>query len=241
MASYEAEQARLLRPMEEVELSEIEYDDELESEEEDSLGKRETDSESEQEISDIEDVEVQGTGNEMEMEISDHKVAGNEPTFIGKNEITQWSKVVPKKSIRIRAENKVLRLPISKLVVRSLKTRLEIFKYFIDNEMLSLIVRHTDIYISSIAANYVRERDASPTNISEIQALLGLLLKFLRMLSFDLIEPHLRLRAQMENIPRTLRSRLREICRIPNISENQRRDGETGRCSMCSSKMNRKT
>ncbi|KAG5877701.1 hypothetical protein JTB14_021665 [Gonioctena quinquepunctata] len=127
MASYEAEQARLLRLIEEVELSEIEYDVELEPEEEDSLEKRETDSESEQEISDIEDVEVQGTGNEMEMEISDHKVAGNEPTFIGKNKITQWSKVVPKKSIRIRTENKVLCLPISKLVVRSLKTRLEIF------------------------------------------------------------------------------------------------------------------
>lgn len=41
--------------------------------------------------------------------------------------------------------------------------------------MLSLMVRYTNIYISSIAANYVRERDASPTNISEIQALLGLL------------------------------------------------------------------
>ncbi|KAG5862924.1 hypothetical protein JTB14_027432 [Gonioctena quinquepunctata] len=103
MASYEAEQARLLRLMEEVELSEMEYDG-LESKEEDSLEKRETDSESEQEISDIEDVEVQGR---EKGKISDHKVAGNEPTFIGKNKITQWSKVVPKKSIRIRAENKM--------------------------------------------------------------------------------------------------------------------------------------
>lgn len=66
--------------------------------------------------------------------------------------------------------------------------------------------------------------------------------KFLRNLAFDLIEPHLRVRAQKENLPRTLKNRLREICNIPIVAaENQRREGETGRCSTCSSQKNRKT
>lgn len=173
MASYEAEQARLLRLMEE-ELSdtEMDYDDELESDEEDFDEERESGSETEQEVSDNERRVI---CEEMELEDSDSEVAGNILTFVGRNKKTHWSKEVPKKSIRIRAENKVIRLPISKLATRSLKSAMDIFKYFIDNEMLNLIVQHTNAYINLVAENYTRERDASPTNIAEVQALLGLL------------------------------------------------------------------
>lgn len=173
MASYEAEQARLLRLMEE-ELSdtEMDYDDELESDEEDFVEERESGSETEQEVSDNERRVI---CEEMELEDSDSEVAGNILTFVGRNKKTHWSKEVPKKSIRIRAENKVIRLPISKLATRSLKSAMDIFKYFIDNEMLNLIVQHTNAYINLVAENYTRERDASPTNIAEVQALLGLL------------------------------------------------------------------
>lgn len=59
-------------------------------------------------------------------------------------------------------------------------------------------------------------------------------------LSFELILPHLQVRAQMENIPRTLKTRLHEICGTHEVLEPDE-PRQPGRCSVCSSKKNRKT
>ncbi|KAJ8952230.1 hypothetical protein NQ314_007578, partial [Rhamnusium bicolor] len=55
--------------------------------------------------------------------------------------------------------------------------------------------------------------------------------------------PHLRIRVAKENISKQLKNRLREICEIQDIPGllNRNREGETGSCSVCSSKRNRKT
>ncbi|KAJ8942867.1 hypothetical protein NQ314_009931, partial [Rhamnusium bicolor] len=257
---------------------------------------------------------------------------------------------VSTKTVRTRKEDKVLRLPISRLATRTLKTPIEIFKYFINDEMVDLIVEHTNAYIDSVSDNFERERDARSTNITKIHALLCLLFdsgvlkanrlnlelwqsdgsgvemfrltmsikhfkfllrclrfdnkqtreerkkidklapienfstsfsqkiqggglwwfysilnvaginslvvygsnnpivniirrSYLRNIAYDLIPPHLRIRVAKENIPRQLKNRLREICGIQDISGllNRNREGETGRCPVCSSKRNRKT
>ncbi|KAJ8930156.1 hypothetical protein NQ314_017072 [Rhamnusium bicolor] len=99
----------------------------------------------------------------------------NELCFIGKDKATKWMQQVSTKTVRIQKEDKVLRLPISRLATRTLKTPIEIFKYFINDEMVELIVQHTNAYIDSVSDNFERERDARSTNITEIHALLGLL------------------------------------------------------------------
>ncbi|KAJ8952305.1 hypothetical protein NQ314_007567 [Rhamnusium bicolor] len=160
MESYEEQQEHLRRLMEEVptdEEAQTEYDDQ--SGEVDFVEVREDDSDTEQDISD-------GEAGDRSL---------NELSFIGKDKATKWMKQVPTKTVRTRKEDKVLRLPISTLAARTLKTPIEIFKYFINDEMVDLIVQHTNAYIDSVSDNFERERDARSTNITEIHALMGLL------------------------------------------------------------------
>lgn len=162
MASYEADQERLRRLMEEVMDDEIEevFDDESSESEDDAIEERVEDSDSEQDISDSERNAYPTDG----------------PEFLGKDKISKWKKIVPKKSVRTRRENIVTILPSSKLATRSLKTPLETFKYFINDSMVDIIVENTNIYINSISNNFERSRDALPTNKTEIYAFLGLLI-----------------------------------------------------------------
>lgn len=64
---------------------------------------------------------------------------------------------------------------------------------------------------------------------------------FLETLSYDLIMPHLEKRAFILSLPRTLRLRLLEICKIDNPEPSSSGNHQVGRCSFCSSKQNRKT
>ncbi|KAI4467357.1 hypothetical protein MML48_2g00009409 [Holotrichia oblita] len=174
MGDYERETERLQNLMSEV-LSELDQtndnedvDDMTDSDEEDYLETRASDSDTEQEILDTISTE------EMEKEVeTDAETCPN--VFTGKDNTTTWNKMVRNKKVRIRAENIVKRLPISSLPTRSLKYPHEIWKYFINDQMLNLILDNTNKFIRSIARNYSRESDARPTDITEIQALLGLL------------------------------------------------------------------
>lgn len=162
MASYEEEQNRLRHLMEEVLTDEEteDFDDETSEDEQDVIEERQEDSESEQDISDSE-----GQENVVEG-----------PIFLGRDNITKWKKNVPKKTVRTRSENIVTRLPASKLRTRSLGTPTDIFRYFINDAMIDIIVENTNLYINSVSINFERSRDARPTNKTEIYAFLGLLI-----------------------------------------------------------------
>ncbi|KAK9754569.1 Immunoglobulin domain [Popillia japonica] len=134
----------------------IEYDDEESDAEEDQLEERSYDSASEQNISDTEQ-ELDG------------------PFFIGKDKITMWKKHQSPKHVRTRAENLVKQLPDPKAATKKLTDPLDIWKYFITEDILKGIVDHTNEHISASAANFSRERDTARTNIYETQALFGLL------------------------------------------------------------------
>lgn len=162
MDLYEREQARLEHLMEVVSTDDEEQDEKYD------------DSESEGEI---DFVEERVAGSESEEDISDHEAGPtNSAFFIGKDKKTKWKKHLPPKGVRTRSENKVLRLPISRLGTRSLKNHKDIFKFFIDDEMLNILIENTNAYIESIAYNFERDRDAKPTDAIEMQACLGVLL-----------------------------------------------------------------
>lgn len=136
------------------------HDDVPSDSEEDQVEARESDTDSEQSLSDNDDVE------------------NTDPSvlyYIGKDKTTKWNKYIPARNVRNRSENFVVRLQSSRLPTRSLKESLDIWKYFVNDQMLDIIVDSTNIFIDSISGNYIRESDARSTNKVEIQALLGLL------------------------------------------------------------------
>lgn len=97
-------------------------------------------------------------------------------TSYGKNGVTKWDSSLPKKNVRTRRENIITHLPGPKGIAAKLFSPKEILNLFIDEHTYKIIVECTNIYIDSIKCNYERDRDARPTNVTEIKALFGLLL-----------------------------------------------------------------
>lgn len=65
---------------------------------------------------------------------------------------------------------------------------------------------------------------------------------FLEALAYDLINPQLRRRALISSLPRSIRLRLTEICKLDGPeSAATSNNNKVGRCGYCSSKKNRKT
>lgn len=160
--SYEAEQERLRRLMEEcfADDENIEYDDEEETNEHDNVETREGSSDTEQEFDSEDDEAPDFVG----------------PFFMGKDGITKWGKHPTPKAVRTRAKNICTQLPGVKAPVRGIQHALEIWKKFFDTEMLAMIVENTNKYMASVADNYARETYTRPTNLHELQALCGILL-----------------------------------------------------------------
>lgn len=96
--------------------------------------------------------------------------------FPGKDGITVWNKYSshPKTS-RTRRENIIKKLPGPSFHTKLLKESLKIWEYFINDEMIGIIVDSTNKFINSIEENYARRRDATTTDPLEIRALIGLL------------------------------------------------------------------
>lgn len=165
MASYEDEMQRLQMLMDEclnednAEQSEIHYDDESDKDEVDFLETNEHNSDTELEISEPED----GIDNTQS------------PYFLGKDGLSKWNKHCSRKNVRTRSENIITHLPGPKSITKNLKSMLDIWHFFIDLDMIRQIVVYTNQHIESVKNNYSRERDAKPTDISEVQALIGLL------------------------------------------------------------------
>lgn len=100
----------------------------------------------------------------------------NHEFFIGKDKKTKWRKTAPQRNIQTRSENIVFQSPGVKNIAQSAEKALEIWKLFFSDLVIDIIIKNTNKYVQSITKNYSRERDAKPTDKTEIQALLGLLL-----------------------------------------------------------------
>lgn len=149
--SYEAEQARLLRLLEEVQTDEEVFDDESDAEEPDSIEERDVNTDTEQEAQ-----------SEEETEISRKKA--RIPSFIGRDNTTIWKKHLPPQNVRTRKSNIVLHLPGVRPTAKFAKTPLECWALFFTEDLINIIVESTNKYINSIAENFSRERSANPTD-----------------------------------------------------------------------------
>lgn len=165
MSSYEKEQERLAKLMDEC-LREndskqmvAQYDDQSDEDEEDRL-------------------EITNYNSDTDQDISDEEVPAEDspgPYFLGKDQKSQWMKHVPRKNVKTRSENIIKHLPGAKAVTRNLRSRLEIWQHFIDFDIIRQIVVYTNQHIETVQSKYSRDRDCRLTDVSEIQALIGLL------------------------------------------------------------------
>ncbi|KAJ8949217.1 hypothetical protein NQ314_008277 [Rhamnusium bicolor] len=127
-------------------------------------------------------VEVLDINTDSEKELSDSEKDGTvisefstrEPYFLGKDGSTMWKKYFPPKNMRTRSENIITHLPGVKGDIKKLKSPIDIWKCFVDNEILDMIVENTNKILST--AKYpVSNRTARLTDKIELKALLGLL------------------------------------------------------------------
>lgn len=163
MSTYEEDQKRLERLMNEVfsnEQQEVSPDDENEELEEDHVEVNEESSDTEQEFEDVEEDSAEYRG----------------PVFLGKDKKTIWNKHAPS-NIKTKSKNIIkIKLPFVGRELRNLQTPLELWRSFFDDDIINIIVTHTNEYLESVKDNYGRETYTRKTDKVEIEALLGLLL-----------------------------------------------------------------
>lgn len=98
------------------------------------------------------------------------------PMYTGKDG-TKWLANAPSRpNMRTRAENIITDLPgVRGNLALNAKTPLDCFRLFITQDMMNDIVSFTNIYIRANKDKFSRERDCKETDITEIDALTGLL------------------------------------------------------------------
>lgn len=163
--SYEAEQARLQKFMQEVVSDEEPEIDHSDSGESDFCEELEHHSESETDNADSDDEPL-----------SSFSAVSKEKYYIGRDKKTKWLQAPGLPNVRTRTQNLVTRLPGAIGTARNAKEPIDCFLLFIDPKIIRSISVNTNIYITSIQHKYLRERDARQTDETEIKALIGLLL-----------------------------------------------------------------
>lgn len=96
--------------------------------------------------------------------------------MLGKDMTSKWFQEPPPPNVRTRQHNIVSERPGVKPYAASADSPHECFKLFIDDNIIDIIVKNTNIYIQKHRSNFSRERDAQDTNKMEISALIGTLI-----------------------------------------------------------------
>ena len=160
MDSYEKENDRIRKLLEEADVSSDETGDE-DSGEEDFLEERNASTDTEQEISDVD------SDNGIEKDDLD--------TYTGKDGETVWLKRELRVSGRTRAHNILTEPNCVKGSAKSAKFAKDCWKLFFDEDMMNILVECTNKYINDNKKNCSRDRDARTTSKEELFALIGLL------------------------------------------------------------------
>ncbi|KAK9680966.1 hypothetical protein QE152_g38665 [Popillia japonica] len=157
MYSYEKEQEKLHRMMQEMLSSDeegiVQYDDDSED--------------------DGDNLEIQNEDTDTEQEFSDGETNASSvegPYFVGKNNVTKWRKMVPPKNVRTRAENIIKLLPGVKSSVKDPKSPMEIWKHFFSDD-INIILENTNLSFQNVKDSYSRERDCKDTKGPRAQPL----------------------------------------------------------------------
>lgn len=92
--------------------------------------------------------------------------------YLGRDKTTKWMKNCPNPR---DFSGPLLFMPKTSDDALQVRTILETWTLFFPDEMLQIIVVNTNKYISGISSHSSRERDAKPTDVIELKALIGLL------------------------------------------------------------------
>ncbi|KFM74523.1 PiggyBac transposable element-derived protein 4, partial [Stegodyphus mimosarum] len=124
---------------------------------------------------DIEIFSEHNTDTEEDDELDNTKDDDDSDDFVGKDGKTVWKKKKFRQNVRVRSHNIMTHLPGPVREARNVTDPFSSWNILIDNSILSIIVECTNLYISEIVLHYKRERDAKPTDVVEIKAVIGLL------------------------------------------------------------------
>ncbi|CAG4944379.1 unnamed protein product [Parnassius apollo] len=130
------------------------YDDFSSSDEEDHLEEQFSDSASEQDVSG----EVESVSSASESESVQSRRPGD--IYLGVDN-TVWTKTAPLNRGRTRTHNIVFVPPGAKGIARQKTSPADCMSLFLDDNIIDLITKYTNIKIDYMKAKYVRERDKS--------------------------------------------------------------------------------
>ena len=160
MCSYEEDERRISALLKEVEAEgEFDKSDSESSDDSEELDHN-SDTETDGNVSDYED----DIGTECNL------------NYVANNKKTKWMVKAPPTNVRTRFQNIVSQVPRVKGNAKSVKTALERYLLFLDEDMLKKITGYTNVYITQVSGNYSRERNAKTTDEVEIRSFIGLLL-----------------------------------------------------------------
>lgn len=180
--SYEQEQNRLRKLWDEVD--EISDEEPIGSDSDDGWSdhesERSSDSDTEQEIDETENNLPSDQTDQIddivdESERPEISRTDNARYMWGKDGKTKWVPFPGNRSVRTRSVNIVTHLPGPKGLAKNAKTPLECWSLFIDTNMLTDIVRHTNVKISEKSQNYNDKHIVKETTLVEMKAVIGLL------------------------------------------------------------------
>ncbi|KAI4455686.1 piggybac transposable element-derived protein 4 [Holotrichia oblita] len=124
------------------------------------------------------ETDTEQSGNEVEEESDEENHDNEYATFyVSKDNSTKWAKTCANRTVRTRAENIITFLPGVKSRAKNLKTPLDCWRFFIDEVIITDIVKHTNNKIKLIQLRYsaCHQYLVSETDIEEIEAVFGLL------------------------------------------------------------------
>nr|XP_022900749.1 piggyBac transposable element-derived protein 4-like [Onthophagus taurus] len=144
------------------------------SDSEEELHDDDADTSSEEYIEDTEhDSESEIEGNDSD----DLEDVGNSSYFIAKDKLTRWSKnSLKSKFSKVSAKNLVKIFPGAKQQARDIQNEVDAFMRIFTDEMIQYITECTNLHISNVRSQFMRERDAKDVSKTEMQAFMGLLL-----------------------------------------------------------------
>ena len=95
--------------------------------------------------------------------------------FIGRDGKTKWMKEKYRSNVRTPAKIIMLKLPGNTKYVKDISTPSQAWSIILDETMLDLLVKSTNIYIGIVRDKFIRERDAKDITKPELKAFIGLL------------------------------------------------------------------
>ncbi|XP_046397016.1 piggyBac transposable element-derived protein 4-like [Ischnura elegans] len=106
---------------------------------------------------------------------TEYTTVTNDNFLTGKDRVTKWSTSEPRRNVRTPVHNIVSQAAGFKGNKNDINSLLDCFDIIFDENICHIIVNSTNIKLAEKAQNYSRERDAKPTDESEIRCLIGLL------------------------------------------------------------------